>query len=99
MRRYQSHSRIVFATGQNDLPNRAQDEDTRASFVDYCVIGGRTHLQRRLDHWIPDRRGFATATLDSSSTARASALGKRRSGSRSVARSTIASSSGGTSGR
>jgi dienelactone hydrolase len=61
MRRYQSHSRIVFVTGQNDLPNRAQDEHTRASFVDYCVVGERTHLQRRLDHWIPDRRGFAAA--------------------------------------
>lgn len=61
MRRFQTHTRIVFVTGQNDLPNRAQDEKTRASFSAYCVAGARTHLQPRLDHWIPDRRGFTTA--------------------------------------
>jgi len=58
MERYQAHSRIVFATGQNDLPNRAQDEHTLKSFQPFCVQGAKRMPQRRLDHWIPDGRGF-----------------------------------------
>lgn len=61
MRRFQTASRLVFATGQADLPNRAKDERTRDSFEALCVAGVSVVSQPRLGHWIPEGRYFARA--------------------------------------
>lgn len=60
MRRFQRHSRVVFATGSSDLPNRNLDRITRASLSAYCVANVHTVVPR-IGHWVPDRRGLGRA--------------------------------------
>lgn len=61
MRQFQMSTRIVFSTGERDLPNRAKDARVRASLGDFCVAGLLPVVQTRLDHWVPSGRGFARA--------------------------------------
>lgn len=56
-----TRSRIVFATGGTDLPNRGKDARTRASLEHFCVPGARTISVPRVDHWVPPPRKFAEA--------------------------------------
>ena len=56
-----TRSRIVFATGGSDLPNRGKDARTRESLVHFCVPGARTIPVPRVDHWVPPPRKFADA--------------------------------------
>lgn len=58
---FQMSTRIVFSTGERDLPNRGKDARARASLGDFCVTGMLPVLQARLDHWVPSGRGFAKA--------------------------------------
>lgn len=60
MRRFQRRSRVVFATGSSDLPNRNLDRIARASLEAYCVANVSTVVPR-IGHWVPDRRGLAKA--------------------------------------
>ncbi|WP_372014973.1 alpha/beta hydrolase [Pseudoxanthomonas sp. 10H] len=60
---FQTRSRIVYATGDRDLPNRAKDERTRRSFEALCVAGVVQVSQPRLDHWVPDGRGLRKALV------------------------------------
>lgn len=62
--RFQQHTRIVFATGMQDTPNRTHDKRTRDTMQAYCVAHLFRHLQSRTEHWIPDGRGFARAVRD-----------------------------------
>lgn len=62
--RFQDHSRIVFATGMQDPPNRTHDQRTRETMTAFCVAHQFRHLQSRTDHWIPGKRGFARALRD-----------------------------------
>jgi pimeloyl-ACP methyl ester carboxylesterase len=59
MRLFQRHTRIVFATGTQDLPNRTKDARTHASFADFCVRGVRDISPSRTGHWVPEDRVMA----------------------------------------
>ena len=61
MRHLRERSRIVFATGGSDLPNRGKDARTIASLEAFCVPGVRTIPVPRVDHWVPPARRFAEA--------------------------------------
>ena len=56
MQLFQHHTRIVFATGTQDLPNRTKDARTHASFADFCVRGVRDISPSRTGHWVPEDR-------------------------------------------
>lgn len=58
MRLFQERTRVVYATGGRDLPNRAKDERARGSLATMCVAGVSRVPQPRLDHWVPDGRGL-----------------------------------------
>ncbi|WP_166208527.1 PHB depolymerase family esterase [Cognatiluteimonas telluris] len=59
MRLFQRHTRIVFATGTQDLPNRTKDARTHASFADFCVRGVEDISPARSGHWVPEDRVMA----------------------------------------
>jgi pimeloyl-ACP methyl ester carboxylesterase len=59
MRLFQRHTRIVFATGTQDLPNRTKDARTHASFADFCVQGVQDISPSRTGHWVPEDRVMA----------------------------------------
>lgn len=61
MRQFQTSTRVVFSTGERDLPNRAKDARARDSLGAFCVAGLFPVVQARLDHWVPSGRGFARA--------------------------------------
>ena len=61
MRLFQERTRVVYATGGRDLPNRAKDERARDSLATMCVAGVARVPQPRLDHWVPDGRGLDKA--------------------------------------
>lgn len=54
----QKRTRIVFATGTLDLPNRAKDARTRASFEEFCVQGVLVSSSAHGGHWPPEGRGM-----------------------------------------
>src|SRR5690606_25878269 len=58
---FQTRSRVVFATGSQDLPNRAKDARTRESFDAYCLAGVVLRSPPRLDHWVPGGRALRLA--------------------------------------
>ncbi len=59
MRLFQRRTRIVFATGTQDLPNRTKDARTKASFADFCVRGVVEASPSRTGHWVPEDREMA----------------------------------------
>lgn len=61
MQLFQTRTRIVFATGQEDLPNRAKDAGTRESLADFCVAGVVNRAARRTGHSLPGRRALGPA--------------------------------------
>lgn len=61
MQLFQTRTRVVFATGQEDLPNRAKDARTRESLADYCVAGVVNRAARRTGHSLPGRRALGPA--------------------------------------
>jgi pimeloyl-ACP methyl ester carboxylesterase len=56
MRLFQRRTRIVYATGSQDLPNRTKDARAKASFADFCVQGVEEASPSRTGHWIPEDR-------------------------------------------
>lgn len=54
-------SRFVLVTGGQDLPNRRNDALARERFESLCFDAVRGFGPARLDHWVPDARGFAKA--------------------------------------
>lgn len=61
MERFQTHTRIVIATGREDGPNRGKDGRTRESFEAYCVAGVTLVLPPRVGHEMPYGRYLAQA--------------------------------------
>jgi hypothetical protein len=61
MRRVQDRSRFVYVTGVRDLPNRAMDDDSRASLEAHCVQGVARLQMTRGEHPRIDRRYFGRA--------------------------------------
>lgn len=61
MRLFQQRTRVVYATGGRDLPNRGKDQRARDSLAMMCVAGVSRVPQPRLDHWVPDGRGLDKA--------------------------------------
>lgn len=61
MQLFQSRTRVVFATGQEDLPNRPKDERTREAFTAYCVSGVEVVPVRRIGHSLPAGRAARNA--------------------------------------
>lgn len=55
------HGRFVLVSGGQDLPNRRNDAMARERFDALCFAGVRSFGPARLDHWVPDARGFAKA--------------------------------------
>lgn len=55
------HGRFVLVSGGQDLPNRRNDALARERFEALCFAGVRSFGPARLDHWVPDARGFAKA--------------------------------------
>lgn len=58
---FDARTRVVFATGGLDMPNRRRDERTRASLAEACVANISTIWVARTGHWLPPRRAFAKA--------------------------------------
>ena len=65
------HGRFVLVSGGQDLPNRRNDALARERFQALCFAGVHSFGPARLDHWVPDARGFAKALdrLESPATA------------------------------
>ncbi|MCB1553606.1 MAG: hypothetical protein KDJ14_07320 [Xanthomonadales bacterium] len=61
MRLFQTRTKVVFATGGEDLPNRAKDERSRENFERLCVAHVDIAWVPRIGHWVPDRRGLDKA--------------------------------------
>ncbi len=61
MDRVRRHSRFVFGTGGQDLPNRKRDARTRESFDTYCLYQYGTLSMPRLGHWVPAQRELRKA--------------------------------------
>ena len=61
MHLFQHRTRVVFATGSSDLPNRKRDVNTKASLEQYCVANVATISIPRNHHWLPNIRGFRKA--------------------------------------
>lgn len=61
MERFQRDTRVVFATGGDDSPNRAKDGHVREMFAEYCVAHVSTVAQRGLPHWMPDGKTLRKA--------------------------------------
>lgn len=59
MQLFERHTRIIFSTGTQDLPNRTKDARTKASFADFCVRGVRDISPSRTGHWVPEDRVMA----------------------------------------
>lgn len=57
----QERSRVVFATGGGDLPNRGRDGRTREALAALCITRLASVGRRGIGHWTPDARGFARA--------------------------------------
>ena len=58
----QERSRLVYATGVRDMPNRRMDEASQASARALCIGGMRDiPIASRGDHVMPDRRHFDLA--------------------------------------
>lgn len=57
----QERSRVVFATGGGDLPNRGRDGRTREALAALCVTRLANVGRRGIGHWTPDARGLARA--------------------------------------
>ncbi|WP_460453633.1 alpha/beta hydrolase family protein [Arenimonas aestuarii] len=53
--------RFVLVSGGQDMPNRRNDALARERFQALCFAGVRSFGPARLDHWVPDARGFAKA--------------------------------------
>lgn len=56
-----TRSRFVLASGSLDGPNRRNDAKARERLEALCFASVRTLVPSRLEHWVPDRRGFARA--------------------------------------
>lgn len=56
-----SQGRFVLVSGGQDLPNRRNDALARERFDALCFAGVHGFGPARLDHWVPDARGFAKA--------------------------------------
>jgi pimeloyl-ACP methyl ester carboxylesterase len=59
MRLFQRRTRVVFATGTQDLPNRTKDARTKKSFADFCLRGVQDISPPRSGHWVPEDRVMA----------------------------------------
>jgi pimeloyl-ACP methyl ester carboxylesterase len=61
MELFQTRSRIVFATGNNDRINIAKDAKVIESLEQYCVSGISVMRIPRTEHWMPEGRALARA--------------------------------------